>query len=518
MRTSWLQPKKQITAHLPALLMGLILLQPLLDILSFWQGQLGWGNALTLVLRFAMLAAVALTGFWLSERRRIYVALFAVLAGFALCHCAAVLQVDLATLPCDGEATGLRAMAADLANYVRVVQIPVFTLCFVTFLKRSGEEGFRAVLRGFVWVLLLIAAVELASVATGTNPFTYPNKELGVLGWFYFANSQSAILSMVVPVAMMAVLQKAEKRIVAVGVCLAGFAVLFFFGTRLSFAAILATAVGLAVTLQVTDRRKKRSIAILLVCAGICMAAAPLSPMMQNQHRVSGSFDRKQERIDAMIAGDSDWAAQYGTAGDTLYERCRLTGAYHFYIGDLVEKYGLARVVESYDYSTNAHVVADVRLAKRTFCKLMLEDSPALSQLFGLELGDLRYGRGNYDLENDFQGIYVLYGWVGLGLLGAFFLYFVGLILWALKKDAKKYFTPMAGAFGVAFVMAMLHSFATAGLLRRPNASFYLSVVLAVIYYLVRARHEKKETINGAEQMSESCRGSLSDKRKDTAL
>ena len=74
-----------------------------------------------------------------------------------------------------------------------------------------------------------------------------------------------------------------------------------------------------------------------------------------------------------------------------------------------------------------------------TFCALMMEDSPLLSHLFGLELGDLCYGAGNYDLENDFHGIYVLYGWVGLALLAAFFLYFVGLILWALLKNAKKY-------------------------------------------------------------------------------
>ena len=98
------------------------------------------------------------------------------------------------------------------------------------------------------------------------------------------------------------------------------------------------------------------------------------------------------------------------------------------------------------------------------------------------------YGAENYDVENDFHGIYVLYGLVGLVLLGAFFLYFLGLILWALLKNAKKYYTTEAGAWGVALVMALLHAFATAGILRRPNASFYLSVVLAVIYYLVLIR------------------------------
>ena len=162
-----------------------------------------------------------------------------------------------------------------------------------------------------------------------------------------------------------------------------------------------------------------------------------------------------------------------------------------------MEKYGLARVAERYDYSTDVSDIANVRQEKWNYCVLMMEDSPVLSHLFGLELGDMTYGTENYDVENDFHGIYVLYGLVGLALLGAFFLYFFALILWVLLKDAKKYYTVQAGAWGVALVMAMLHAFATAGILRRPNASVYLSIVLAVIYYLVRLRRYETRPENG---------------------
>ncbi len=51
-----------------------------------------------------------------------------------------------------------------------------------------GEKGFAAIERSFLLVLLIVAAVEVVSVLTGTNPYTYPNKSLGILGWFYFAN------------------------------------------------------------------------------------------------------------------------------------------------------------------------------------------------------------------------------------------------------------------------------------------------------------------------------------------
>ena len=62
--------------------------------------------------------------------------------------------------------------------------------------------------------------------------------------------------------------------------------------------------------------------------------------------------------------------------------------------------------------------------------------------------------------------------------------------------------------------MLMLHAFATAGLLRRPNASFYLSVVLAVIFYLVRIRRYKEQNTAEAEPVS----GTAAIDRKDTGL
>ena len=55
-----LQPNGGLTSRLPQLMMALILLQPVLDILSFWQDQIGEDNTLTLALRFGMLLAVAL--------------------------------------------------------------------------------------------------------------------------------------------------------------------------------------------------------------------------------------------------------------------------------------------------------------------------------------------------------------------------------------------------------------------------------------------------------------------------
>lgn len=464
----------------------LVLLQPLLDLLSFWQDQLGVGNSVTLFLRAALLFGVAAAGFFTAEKKRPYLVLAGILLAFLTLHTIAVLQVDAQTLPSDGEAVGLPALLADWSNFLRVVQIPIFTLCFITFLKRTGEAGFGAIERAFFIVLVFIAVIEVLSVLTGTNPYTYPNKELGVLGWFYFANAQSAVLSILVPVSLMWVIRRTNGWRV-IPACVLGFGILYFFGTRLTFAAILATAFGLAFTLLVTDRKRIGTTLLLCLCAVICIGAVTKSPMYENQKRVAANAELKQELIDTLISGDEAWARSYGLEGKT-YENMRVLGAYHFYLGGLVEKYGIERVAEQYDYSTQVGEIANLRAAKRNFCTLMQEKVPPLSRLFGVELGDLRYRIWNYDSENDFHGIYVLYGIVGLVLFCAFILYFFYLIAAALLRNAKRYYTPEAGAWGVGLIMAMMHAFATAGILRRPNASFYLSVTLAVIYYLVCVR------------------------------
>ena len=100
--------------------------------------------------------------------------------------------------------------------------------------------------------------------------------------------------------------------------------------------------------------------------------------------------------------------------------------------------------------------------------------------------------------ENDFHGIFYLQGGVGLAAYLLYLAYFVGLILWALIKSAKRYFTFEAAGYGIAFLLCMANVYNTAGVLRRPNASVFLSVVLAGIYYLVKIRSypdcEKQET------------------------
>jgi len=240
--------------------------------------------------------------------------------------------------------------------------------------------------------------------------------------------------------------------------------------------------------------------AVLCVLSVVVLPISPLGHHWDNgnlyeegrQQQLEGQLGDKKEETLAL-------AERMRTEGDLSDDEYRrlvegLKPIYDTYVGDFVEVFGLEATMEMYDYSADILVFADVRPKKIAFAEALLDASPVTTRLFGIELSRFIVGENNYDVENDFHGIYYLYGIVGLAAYVLFLLYFVGLVIWALLKNPKRYFTPEAAGHGIAFLLCMAHAVFTAGVLRRPNASVYLSAMLAAIYFLVRLKQYPEET------------------------
>lgn len=235
----------RLAARLPQIVLILCLIQPCLDVVSFWLTQAGFANTITLLLRLALLGGMVLLGFLLSQRRRYYYLLAGVLLLYTAAHALACIR------------KGYQDPVSDLTNLIRIYQLPLTTLAFITYLRRE-PKCLAAIQRSFFLCLLLIAAVEVVSAVTNTNPYTYPNKSVGLLGWFYFANSQSAILSVLVPVAIVYSAEKSRcSPIVVFLISFLSLGMLYFFATRLAFAALLSTGAGLVLTFLILKRTQK---------------------------------------------------------------------------------------------------------------------------------------------------------------------------------------------------------------------------------------------------------------------
>ncbi len=499
----------RVRGRLPLLVFVLCVIQPLLDVAGYWQQYFGVSNAVTMALRMLLLGGSVLLGFVLSDRKRYYFLAAVVLAALTAGHVYA----------CSLAPKGYEAMITDLINLVRIYFLPLMTICFITFLRQNGAV-FQAMIRGMVADLFLIAGVQLLSTLTGTDPHTYSVDSTGILGWFLWTNSQSAILAMTVPVTICWALRRWEKKLLPVIlVTAAAEATLYVLAPRLAYASMAAAGLGVAICLLITDRKRWRQVLAVALVTCLFVAAYPLSPTYQ---RLNANESRTEQTVKQIQ--DLDIKIEIVTEPETLPEgetgelpenpgkpqivideqnARKLEKLYRSQdiLWSVVERFGRDKVFEAYNYSLDPTVIGNTRLMKIRFCELLMAESGTASHLFGLNLKEMTCQRqdkdglpvtDNYDVENDLHGMYFLTGAVGLGLMIVFLLFFGLRALIAVLRKPRQYFTLPLCAFAISYGLGLIHAYYTASVLRRNNASFYLALVLAGLWYLSRKRAEEK--------------------------
>ncbi|MBR6513200.1 MAG: O-antigen ligase family protein [Clostridia bacterium] len=484
----------------------LMLIQPVMDIISFWFQRWALPDSITLLLRMGMLALTLLFAFTVSERKWIYFTVCGVIGLLYLGHLYAIWEA------------GIQSIVTDMSNYVRVVQMPLCTVAIISCLRRN-KKAFEGLQWGMTIALWIILSVMIISVITGTDPGMYRNGtnfyNTGVLGWFNNTNSQSSNLSVLLPVACITLLNAKKRRPMALIVTLVlGLLAMFFACTRLAYLGIAAVTVGIGVMILILRRKDWRYSIIFLALAVVFIALIDYSPMTAHLNIYNDEQSDRQadlakkiqdlQEVNSLInkqhsAEDSQSSALTEEERRELISQ--LAPVYKYYISDFVQIFGLSETMEMYNYTTDVKTLSALRAKKITYAEQTLERLPVSAQIFGIEYSRFtvstdRYGQPllnsigqktveTYDVENDFHGILYLYGWAGLALYIAFLGYFAVLIIWALIKSIKKYFTLDAVSLGIGLLLCLAHSYFTAGVLRRPNASIFLSAVLAGVYYLV---------------------------------
>ena len=498
--------KEKIRDKLPLLILIFCIIQPFLDIAGYWQARLGIGNGLTMALRMLLLAGSVLLGFILSDRKRVYVYTAMVLACLTGLHVFACLQND----------NGYQEPVTDLVNLIRIYFLPMMTICFITFL-RQNEKSFSAMKKGMVIDILLIAAVQLISAVTGTDPHTYAVDKTGILGWFLWTNSQSAILGMLAPIAICWVMNRWRDRLLPVALITAiSEATLYVLAPRLSYGSLIIVGLGTALCLLIADRKRWKQALVIVLVTCLFVGAYPLSPTYKrlNKNSIRAEKTKQQIRelditpIETEVPTDTDGEPVKDAKPRVIIDKKTADKYEKLYrsqdtLWSMVDRFGRDKVLEAYGYTLDPTILSNTRTIKIKFCELLMDESGTLSRLFGLNLIEMRYQRydkdsklvtDNYDVENDFHGIYFLTGWVGLALMIIFLLWFGLRALWAVIKKPKLCFTPTMAAFALAYGIGLLHAYFTASVLRRNNASVYLAMVLAGLWYLSQRQKQAKES------------------------
>ena len=451
---------------------ALLIMQPILDILSFFVAENSL-NIVTTLLRMLIFGVVTAYAFIVSDNKKYYFIMAGVLIIFFICH----------MIACISE--GYISLYEDIAMYIRTIQVPVYALAFITFFRKS--ESLKEKVGEAFWInYVIITASILLSYIVGKPEYTYYTG-YGIKGWFYTGNAQSCILSVMAPLALCYAYRKKNNWLFLATLIL-GFGNLIVFGTRVAYYSIFLVGSTFLVFLGWNKEKRWASYLMVVVVMAVCLLGYKVSPCYMQQYAANVSYDEWGTEIDDILV-DSD-EEEPEEPDKPKYDWKYYKEIYNLYCNKLVERFGLKKVVEKYDYSVDVSDIISNRELKVNYGLLVMDEKNILTHLFGFEYMDFIYDGEVFDPENDFPAIYFSSGYVGLAMYIIFILYFVVIALKSIVADKWK-ISLEKGMLGTALVLMLATAQLSGNVLRRPNVSIYLSVMLA--YLFVICATEKKE-------------------------
>ncbi len=449
----------------------LIMLQPVLDICSFFAIEYGM-TAITSAVRLVIFAAIMVYAFLLSDKKKAYY-IFAAVAG---------IYFVIRALLCARDGYEL---VSDVNGFLRTIQMPALTLAFITLFQRSKKFP-EKMGKYFAINYVTIGISVLLSFLVGDPEYTY-YPDIGIKGWFYTGNSQSCILT-IMALPALCYFYRENKKLLFVLTLSVALVQMFFFGTLVTLWSIfLVCAVFLV--LMIWNREKKwvmmGAVAVALIATAV---AYPYSYSVQVSEAEGTSQQEWQEFLENQDKDpDKDPEDTELLLKDTILE-------------PLVERFGYENVLAVYGGEIDASELMDNRQLKINFGKLVMQEQDIWSLLFGFEDRDMYIGDETYDPENDFPAVFFFYGIVGVCL----YIVFLGYFAWILLKDifrSLKKLPVEQTILGLNLLLAMAIAELSANVLRRPNVSIFVSLMLAYAYYICKIRkgddHESECNCSG---------------------
>ena len=457
----------------------LIVLQPLLDVLAYWtQNERGTAAGVIRLIIMLVLPVVLLIKLKGKQRLRLF---------FALAAVGVICGVHVL----NGLHNGGYMFVRDVSYMLGVAQMPVLAICFIFCI--DDDSKMRQAERGMLAAAAIEFAVLLIAVLTGTANSTYLGN-IGLSGWVIDSNrcAMSIIFAVLAAFSAFYVL-KGKKLIITLGVLLAVFAVLLANGTKACYLTFIIICVCGTIMLVIRfiagDRGElKRDAIVAAALVALCAASIlmyDITPRAAEDRQIEAAYTGHMENIRTSFP-DMDIDDM------SVPERIRnkVAHAYlewmykRFIPEDVIDRFGIDRVIEAYDATNDIKTLMDTRLIKRTVAKLAWEDSSTLTRLFGFQISEMSTDVDNYDLENDWHAILYYYGYVGFAAYVGFLLYIFIMILRHAILDLRGTVGIRNMSLTVMLAVELGLAAFSGAILRRPNVSIYLALTVAMLYYI----------------------------------
>ncbi|MBR5094402.1 MAG: O-antigen ligase family protein [Oscillospiraceae bacterium] len=464
----------------------LIAAQPLLDTLAYFtQNKAGTAAG---YIRLALMVLLPVYVLLTKQRKLPFFLGLAAIGAFCALHALNCLRV------------GYLQPAYDIAYMARVAQMPVLCLSFIWLME--SEQTRRQAYRGIVTAALIMAVSVPIAWITGTGNVTY-GPGLGYSGWVIDDNRcANSILLVTLSCFDVWYAVKTQRKWLSVLIPVAVATLFLTNGTKacyVSLFAIFAAYAGYLVLRAALGMEKLRKLLLIVLVLLMVFAVVvyPYTPRYRVDQHLAKEDSSGEIEATLLAMGIDVTTMSYEERYNDPVVKSVFEHYYWKYLGvlpDLIDRFGMDRVLREYRMTTNVAKLIDTRVMERSYAHMIwTEETDALTKIVGFE-ATLVGTDGRYDMENDWPAVFFYYGYLGTALYCGLILYFILRILLALKRDFRSCLT--ADDFVLALCLGLQLGLAqfSGALVRRPNVSVYLAVVLALIWYETRPTEEKALT------------------------
>lgn len=433
------------------ILLILLVLQPVLDIIAYFQRD----SAVSLAgyIRLAITLLVPAYVLFFARDRKKFIISMLIIWGFGALH---VLN---------GFRVGYISVVSDVKYFLLVVHALVLLFSFIFLYEK--DEIIRQVVTALKIVVVLIVVPYYLSYFLKSGNHTYMHSLTGWTGWNNTQNSFSICLSALFPFALYYCLSSKRRWML---IFLLPISYMYIMnGTKATYLTLVASLFGFIafLTMEFFVQKKKSfpiiSIAVLIFLLGGSIFCYNYSPRQEIDTLDEINIEETEKELEADEEKTEDVFTSYLDKG-------------------MLKRFGKERYLSAYKGELTAENLANVRLKKIIFGRLVWEKTDALTKFVGYEQALMLVDGETYDLESDPQAIYFYYGYIGAFLYAALLLYFFLRLIKQLICKFKDSFNLFNFTVFISY-MLLLGSAVYAGyLLRRPNSSIYLTIVLLLIY------------------------------------
>lgn len=469
----------------------LIMAQPILDIIAYFQQDNVIGSTAG-YLRLVVMVILPIMVLFKTKKKKSFLAWLAVIGIYCVLHIANCFRV------------GYISIFQDVAYMARVIQMPVITISLIYYFEEDHAAVNHQIEKSFYFNSVLIFVSVIIAFLTGTGEYTYVLYDAGLKGWFQNANGQSIILASLIPF-MLSYSLKKKKFIFLLLTSVFSWFILISNGTKVDYYAIFIIFGGYFIYLifeywVIRKENKKLNLpalclfALLMVISVVGYDYTPRAKV-----DLGNTTAREDENVEMNEALSSIQNSGESMTIEEMMADPEIKDELLTYLTPklpsiMVDRFGAERVlVEGYGYIPDAYMLADTRANKVRFAQMLWSDSDMLTRLVGFEYSnviDYVGNEGTYDLENDYPALFYYYGYLGCGLYLLFLGYFVfrlaRKVIFDFKNSVNLFNFSLLLVFGIQLFAAQL----SGAILRRPNVSIYLSIVLMLIYF--QTDHWKK--------------------------